>query len=207
VDENNTFKKRENISVTVVGDKIIFAGGTGGNFGGPVSDVDIYNVTTNAWSATNLPTARYSMKSVVIGTNAYFAGGAYDPVENEVDIYNTVTNSWNTIYIPVALSGFSMTVINDKIYFAGGYISSTSSYSDLVQIYDPSTDLWTTQHLSVARNAIAAITCINKGFFAGGYDAYAYPVPAHPTGWIYFLLPVLLRISQRVQPLLLKALQ
>ncbi|HYV92509.1 MAG TPA: T9SS type A sorting domain-containing protein [Chitinophagales bacterium] len=160
--------RRENISVAVVGDKIIFAGGTGGTYGQPVTNVDIYDVTNNAWSTTNLPTARYGMKSVVIGDNAYFAGGAFDPVQNEVNIYNTQSNSWSTIYLPTSLSGFSMSVINDKIYFAGGFSSSTNSYSDLVQIYDPATSTWDVAYLSVPRRDITALTCTNKGFFAGG---------------------------------------
>ncbi|MEP7129070.1 MAG: PKD domain-containing protein, partial [Chitinophagales bacterium] len=169
--------KRENIAVAVVDSKIIFAGGTGGNFGGAVKNVDIYDASTNSWTTSNLPTARYSMKSVVIGTNAYFAGGAYDPAENEVDIYNTAANSWSTIYMPTALSGYSMSVINDKIYFAGGYITATTTYSNLIQIYDPANATWTIDYLSLGRNSIKALTCGNKGYFAGGYIAYGYPIP------------------------------
>lgn len=125
------------------------------------------------------------MKSVVIGTNAYFAGGAYDPAENEVDIYNTVANSWSTIYMPTALSGYSMSVINDKIYFAGGYITATATYSNLIQIYDPATATWTFDYLSLGRNSIKALTCGNKGYFAGGYIAYGYPIPVSTKGLIY----------------------
>jgi PKD repeat protein len=167
-------KGRENIAVAVTGTKIIFAGGIANN-GIVVKNVDIYDVSNGTWSTTNLPTARYGLKSVVVAENAYFAGGMFDAVENEVDIYNTLTGSWSTIYLPVSLSGFSMSVINDKIYFAGGYISSSGSYSDLVQIYNPLTAIWTTENLSIPRNAIAAVTCTNKGFFAGGITTNGFP--------------------------------
>lgn len=169
--------KRENIAVAVVGSKIIFAGGTGGTFGGAVNNVDVYDASTDTWTTTALPNARYSLKSAVIGNVAYFAGGAFDPVENEVDLYNAVTGTWATIYMPTSLSSFSMTVINDKLYFAGGYISATAMYSDLVQIFDPATGTWSTQNLSLGRSSIGAVACGNKGYFAAGQIAYGYPLP------------------------------
>lgn len=168
-------QKREDLAVAVVGNKIVFAGGSSNI--GTVKNVDVYDVSTDTWTTSMLPTARYAMKSAVVGTNAYFAGGAYDPLENEVDIYNTVTNTWSTIYMPVSLSSFSMSVINDKIYFAGGYISSSSAYSNLVQVYDPATATWISDYLSIGRIGIAALVCGNKGYFAGGTIAYGYPVP------------------------------
>lgn len=167
-------QKREDLAVAVVGNKIVFAGGSSNI--GTVKNVDVYDVSTDTWTTSMLPTARYAMKSAVVGTNAYFAGGAFDAIENEIDIYNTVTNTWSTIYMPVSLSSFSMSVINDKIYFAGGYISSTAVYSDLVQVYDPATATWVSDNLSIGRIGIAALVCGNKGYFAGGTIAYGYPV-------------------------------
>ena len=167
-------KKRENIGVATVGNKIIFAGGTGTM--GDMKNVDVYDVSTNTWQTSMLPVARSAMRSAVVGTKAYFAGGPSGAV-NAVYIYNTLTNTWSTISMPTLLTGFSMSVINNKIYFAGGTIPGTSIYSNLVQIYDPASGTWANEYLSLARTGVAAATVGLKGFFAGGTIVYGYPYP------------------------------
>lgn len=184
--KTNLSKKRENIGVAVVGNKIIFAGGTG--MMGDLRNVDVYDVSTNTWQLSMLPVARSGMRSSVVGTKAYFAGGPTGAV-NAVYIYNSVTNTWSTISMPTSLTGFSMSVINDKIYFAGGTIPGTSTYSNLVQVYDPATNSWSSQYLSIARTGAAAATVGLKGFFAGGTVVYGYPYPVNTNRVDIFTAP------------------
>lgn len=169
-------KKRENIAVAVIGDKILFAGGTGSM--GAVTNVDMYNSTTNTWSVSYMPAAGDGMKSAVIGSDAYFGGGITGP-GNMLYKYNSVAGTWSSITIPTSLTGFSMSVINGRLIIAGGTIPGTSTYSDLVQIYDPVANSWYNEHLSIARTNVSALTIGSKGYFAGGISVYGYPTPTY----------------------------
>lgn len=169
-------KKRDNISVAVVGDKIIFAGGT--NNTGNLNTVDIYNATTNTWSSTTMPVAGYGFVSAVIGNEAFFTGNMGGAPEM-VYRYNTVTNTWSSFALPTALSGFSCIVLDGRLIFAGGTIPATYTYSNLVQIFDPITNTWSTEYLSMARTSVSALSIGNKGYFAGGLITYGYPTSVY----------------------------
>ena len=56
---------------------------------GDMKNVDVYDVSTNTWQTSMLPVARSAMRSAVVGTKAYFAGGPSGAV-NAVYIYNTL---------------------------------------------------------------------------------------------------------------------
>lgn len=179
-------KKRDNISVAVIGDKILFAGGSGNM--GAMNNVDIYNATTNTWSVSYMPAAGYSFKTAVIGTDAYFAGYAYG-VLNAIYKYNSLTSSWSTFYMPTTLSGFSMNVIDGRLVFAGGTIPGTNTYSNLVQIYDPAANSWSTEYLSMARTGVTALSIGNIGYFTGGIKTYGYPTPLYTNRVDIFTAP------------------
>lgn len=166
-------KKRDNITSAVIGNKIIFAGGTSNM--GDVTTVDIYDAVSNSWNVSNMPTAKSSMRSATIGMVAYFAGGT-GGVTNNFYAYDAASNTWSTLSLPTAVSAFSLSVINDKLYFAGGTVTA-GTYTDLVQIYDPATNTWLTENLSIPRSGVAAATIGNIGFFAGGTKVYGYPYP------------------------------
>ena len=191
-------KKRENIAVAVVGDLIIFAGGTGNM--GDVTNVDIYNASTNSWSVVYMPIAKSAMRSVVIGNNAYFGGGLGGNA-NDIYVLNTLTNTWSTITMPTNVTGFSLSVINGKLYAAGGSSVPAGTYTDLVQIYDPTLNSWSTQNLSIARTGVAATTVGSKGFFAGGTIAYGYPTPTNTKRVDIFTAPLRLIAEEIINPL------
>ncbi|HQU77587.1 MAG TPA: T9SS type A sorting domain-containing protein [Chitinophagales bacterium] len=167
-------KKRDNISVAVVGDQIIFAGGSG--TAGAVNTVDIYHASTNTWTVSSMPAAGYGYKTAVIGTDAYFTGYAFGDFD-AVYRYNTLTGVWNTFYLPTSLSNFSLSTVDGRLVFAGGTVPGTNTYSDLVQIFDPLTDSWSYENLSMARTNVTALNIGNVSYFAGGIQAYAYPSP------------------------------
>lgn len=114
---NNTWsvahlsKSRQNICAVAIGNKVIFAGGTYftkisgiSNPVAHVSDVvDIYDTSTDSWSAAKLSVARTEISAVVIGSNVYFAGGYEFGNQNNldiVDVYNSTTNTWSTSTLP-----------------------------------------------------------------------------------------------------------
>ncbi|MEZ5013292.1 MAG: T9SS type A sorting domain-containing protein [Chitinophagales bacterium] len=168
-------QKRDNISVAIIGNSIIFAGGTGGKYNNPVKNVDTYNASTNTWTSSLMPLADYGMQSAVIGNKAYFTGGLGGNAQ-KMFIYDNVSNSWTTYLLPFDLSNFAFCAINDKLYFAGGFDNMISDLSDAVYVYDPATNIWTTEYLSVARKALHVVVSGNTAVFAGGIMAPAYPV-------------------------------
>jgi hypothetical protein len=168
--------KRDNVTAAVVGNKIIFAGGTGNM--GDVNKVDVYDAVSGTWVTSLMPEAKSSMRSAVIENNAFFAGGT-GGTTGKVYIYNSIANTWSSVNMPTALTGFSMSVINGKLYLAGGTIPGTNTYSNLVQIYDPIANTWANEYLSIARTGVAATSVGNIGYFAGGTVAYGYPTPTN----------------------------
>ncbi len=179
--------KRDNVSAASVGNKIIFAGGTGNM--GDVNKVDVYDAVTGTWVTSLMPEAKSSMRSAVIGSNAFFAGGT-SGTTGKVYIYNSIANTWSSVNMPTALTGFSMNVINGKLYLAGGTIPATSTYSALVQIYDPVTNSWSTENLSIARTGVAATTVGTHGYYAGGTILYGYPTPINTKRVDIFTAPL-----------------
>ena len=190
-------KKRDNISVAVIGDKILFAGGSGNM--GAVNNVDIYNASTNTWSVTYMPVAGYSFKTAVNGTDAYFAGYPYG-VLNAIYKYNSLTGIWSTLYLPTSLSGFSMRVIDGRLIFAGGTLPGTNTYSNLVQIYDPVSNAWSTEYLSMARTNVSVLSIGNIGYFVGGIKTYGYPTPIYTHRVDIFNAPFRYEASEFVMP-------
>ncbi|WP_158638352.1 T9SS type A sorting domain-containing protein [Panacibacter ginsenosidivorans] len=167
-------KKREEIGVAVVGNKILFAGGytsTGTSFAS--KNVDIYDALTNTWTNTNFSVGRYDMAIAVVGTKAYFAGGG--GADNSIEVYDVAMGTWTNLTMPVSLKGYTATVVGDKIYYAGGY-DVVNRASSIVQVYNTTTQTWSIDALSQPRYGISAVSLGNKAVFAGGYKDFAYPL-------------------------------
>ena len=102
------------MSATSVGNLVFFGGGfvrTGTSPSwvyGVTTLVDIYDMSTNSWTTTNLALARYSPVAVTAGPYALFLGGMWSPSPNGysnafmVDMYNTVSNTWSSFNLPYA---------------------------------------------------------------------------------------------------------
>ena len=162
------------ISVASAGNKILFAGGltTSGTLS---ATVDIYDVTSQSWSTSQLSVARYGMAAISAANKIYFAGGYtgnIDTPTTRIDIYDVTSNTWSTKELSEPRSVMSAVTIGDKIMFAGGQKLFNCSYcfSDRVDIYNTSTNTWSTATLSVARNGLSATAAGNKIYFAGGGD-------------------------------------
>ena len=165
---------RAGVSVAAVGNKIFFAGGhyyepTGTRDGEffPMYVIDIYDVTTNAWSVVELPRATTYIQSAVVDNKIFFADGY------SIDIYNLNTQSWSTTILSDGRDGFSMVAANNKVYYAGGstYSGSNNVPSNRIDIYDNATNTWSVSSLAEAKFGTAGILAADKIFFAGGYNS------------------------------------
>ncbi|HWC53661.1 MAG TPA: PKD domain-containing protein [Chitinophagaceae bacterium] len=158
--------KRKLGAVVVSGNKIFFAGGTTPPTSPglhPSSRVDIYDVTTNAWSTAELSEARWGLTAVASGNKVYFAGGsaisgARPAQSSRIDVYDMSTDFWSTLELPRP-GWYSSVVGAGGIYFAGG---------SAIDIYNPGSNRWTSKSLSQPRYQITATNSQGKLYFAGG---------------------------------------
>ncbi|MDB5222499.1 MAG: hypothetical protein JWN83_1166 [Chitinophagaceae bacterium] len=172
---------RTDIGAVVVGNKVLFAGGghnwTGGYWGyiELSSRVDIYDISTNKWSTTELPqeiTFEYGWDgtTAVAGNKAIFCGS--NPFTTpKAFMFDVITNSWTTASLSIARSNFVSASVGNKVLIAGG--GGTN-----VDVYDGTTNLWSVQSLSESRGLLRGATLNNKAFFAGGgfYPQYTSKV-------------------------------
>ncbi|HLO39061.1 MAG TPA: hypothetical protein VK173_11235, partial [Lacibacter sp.] len=154
--------------VAAVGNKIIFAGGSSVPSGpGPSfsSTVDIYDITTNTWSAASLSQARSGITVATIGTKVFFAGGTgmlpsgSVGLTSRVDIYDAATGTWATMEMPHADGLLSSLASGNKLVIVGG---------NFADIYDASNKTWKTINFGQPRYLITATNVKGKFYFAGG---------------------------------------
>ena len=171
---------RTALAATTVGSKALFAGGCGagavatagsrtcGAGGSVVDTVDIYDSSTDTWSAARLSVPRRDMAAASTGTKAFFAGGwtGTGEVSAVVDIYDAATGIWSTDVLVEPRRNLATTSVGTKVLFAGGF--GVNVRSRQVDIYDTATGRWSSARLSLARSQLAATTVGDKAIFAGG---------------------------------------
>ena len=176
---------RSAVASVVAGNKVFFAGGLDfdelnyDNYE-PVSVIDIYDITTNTWSAWNLSEARGFCKALVCGNKIFFVGGlkANRTLSKKIDIYDMQTNSWSSTQLPgVARAVGAAIALQNKVYFCGGYAAFENptgfgyvltSSSTVIDIYDNTTGEWTSTNMQLNKGSFAAIGINDKIYLAGG---------------------------------------
>ena len=167
---------RQDLYTATAGNKILFAGGLGGQSGYDISTrVDIFDFVTNTWSTAELSQGRHGMTVATVGSKILFAGGVYQWDEEKytrVDIYDAMANTWSTAELSEGRGYLASATLGDKVFFAGGYYwYNGHHYVDRVDIYNNTTNTWSTASLSEGREGLSATTAGNKIYFAGGSNA------------------------------------
>jgi N-acetylneuraminic acid mutarotase len=127
------------------GGKIYVFGGRSSS--AALSSLEIYNPSTNAWSAgAALPVATSGM-ATALGSNSliYKFGGVTSALVATVYRYTPATNTWATMAsMPTAVSDAAAAATsNGKIYVFGGETSTTTgSSTNATRIYDIATNTW-----------------------------------------------------------------
>lgn len=180
------------IGVAAAGTKILFAGGSTYNTGVfnfnevPSNVVDIYDASTNTWSASTLPQSKSFCGVASLGNKIVFAGGQTVSggnltLSSEADIFDVSTNSWSTAQIGVARTFIAGASAGNEIIFGGGLISGYF-FTNVVDIYNISTGAWTSDTLSQARDAASATGAGNLVFIGGGESSAGPGIPATTGG-------------------------
>ena len=123
--------KRAALSVEVVNDQVYAIGGHGwprvGNRNGPfLTVIEEYDPNTNRWrKVKDMPDARVSFSTVVVGNAIYLIGGFVwqgrrTKDVRAVDVYNPETNKWSDISsMPRSFRSFGAEAVNGTIYVFG----------------------------------------------------------------------------------------
>ena len=160
-------------AVAVIGDKAMFAGGSGPS--GENSVVDIYDARRGRWSSVALSDTRDDMAAATAGSLALFAGGFTTlDVHNTVDIYNSANGQLSASTLPSGGFGLASANLGNVAIFVGGddCIGASCLIGD-AQLYNGGTGQWAQIPLSEARDGIASVTTGEAAIFAGG--AYDFP--------------------------------
>jgi Kelch motif len=179
---------RFGFAVASAGTKIIFAGGSTYNTGAfnfnetPSNAVDIYDVSSNTWTTSQLPEAKNFLAAASLGSKIVFAGGFNGSgYSSEADIYDVNTNTWSSAQMSQARGFLAGAAAGDDIIFGGGEITGYFPTST-VDIYNIKTGAWSSDALSVGRSFLAATAVGNLVFFGGGESSAGQGIPLTSSG-------------------------
>src|SRR6187399_2367933 len=167
---------RVGAAIASVGNKILFAGGGDGFGDNQSSRVDIYDASSDTWTAESLSVERQGLVAATIGDKVLFAGGFGYPDGNNwgefniVDIYNNSNDSWSIATLSQARMDIAATSAGNKVYFAGG--RNGINVSKTIDIYDATTNSWSVSSLQQPRTDMANIADNSKIFWAGGANNF-----------------------------------
>jgi trimeric autotransporter adhesin len=133
--------------------KVLVTGGTGALTNGtyPVlSSAELYDPTTNSWSAAAPMSTPHSWHTATLlgnGEVLVAAGQDANGVSSVAEMYDPTSDSWSTVAsLSTARQRHTATLLaNGKVLVTGGTVSSTATGGATAgsELYDPSSDTWT----------------------------------------------------------------
>jgi hypothetical protein len=132
--------------------------------------VDIFNLTSGAWTNATLSTARYYLAATSVGELALFGGGyGIDGLGNisRVDVFNSTSGNWTTAALSTARGALAAASIDGLALFGGG--GQIGIGDATVDIFNSTSGpVWTNTTLSQARQKLAAASARGFLLFGGG---------------------------------------
>jgi len=162
---------RSSMAVAIFEGKIIIIAGHSDSE--VLSSVEMFDPTTNAWSAlSEKPTAVYDASAVVIGEKIYVPGGVTQDGSptTVVEVFNPRKNTWEqAAELPVAISAYGLASYEGQVFLFGG--SDSTKVLDSVWRYDPITDSWHEgTPMPTARMFPSVLADAGKIYVMGGSD-------------------------------------
>jgi len=155
-------------SATVVGERVIVAGGTEWlvDHWGPLDRVEIYDDATRTWHAgAPLLVARSDHAAVVLhdGRVLLIGGNFGTKLLDSTELYDPRTNTWTPgAKMPRPRTQHSAVTLRDGRVLVVGGIDSDGGSTDTTFIYDPATNKWADgPHLTVPRLQNATVMLPN----------------------------------------------
>lgn len=168
---------RDCLGSAVVGNKIYLISGLvngSSETGELISDNIAYDTETNAYTTkTPIPTPRWGMGCVSVGTNIYCLGGTTNASgktkTDKVEIYNTLTDVWsNGASMPFEADSFMCCTVGSNIYILGG-VDKYGTVVKKVYCFDTTTNSWS-RKIDMPLKLLGAGCCSigNKIYLIGG---------------------------------------
>jgi hypothetical protein len=168
------------IAATVIGSKIYLAGNAsdwiGFGSGSVSSTINIYDVVTERWTASQLAMKRGFMAAIAVGNKNYWAGGVNGlggSWTNSVEIRDMSSGATAFGCLSQVNAQFSAVQKNNNIVFFTSFYASGSavpSYPrNTFDIYNTVTNTWSIGVLPFAVHAASVISVKNTVYVAGGF--------------------------------------
>ncbi len=165
--------------------KVLVVSGGAGSGPTPQSSVDLYDPTTDKFTAAApLTPPRFQLAGVALPSGKVLVAGGQDATTNysNVDLYEPLTNTW-TAAAPLLhpRSWAKIAVVGGKVYVGGGYgVGFTAD--DTVEVYDPTVDKWTKVGTFKTARVGGNVWFSTAGaFLVGGNDTFGTGLPAVET--------------------------
>ena len=162
--------------------KLFCIGGDIDGSGNTSALVNIYNLTTNSWSAgTNVSAGRFYPSACRAGDSVYFfggiggTGGAFTQEVNTVDVYNVRTNTVTAgPVLPTTYADQRTITYQDSIiYVVGGLTGGSANATANVYLFNRQTATYrTATALPVARSSFAGVIVGDTMYVVCGGSAY-----------------------------------
>lgn len=159
----NEITPRLNMSATVVGNKVVVAGGDIGGDAGSVTvfdTVEYYDVDTMTWAVgPNMPSPRTDHAAALLQVNnnpyLYVMGGrtSNTTITDEVVKLDLNGGTWLTgLKMPSGVAKPTSTLLADgRVLLAGGLTGTPSSPTNIAMVYDPANTNWSQSNFGEAR--------------------------------------------------------
>jgi len=181
-------------AIAIDGQGNVYVGGSFGVVGGlvtPVSNIALYNPSTNTWSqlgtGTNNGVSGGSPTSVnalaVLGNDLYVGGNftqAGGVSANYVARYNPTTNNWSALGSGSSngVSGIvrALVVLGNDLYVGGSFGQASGKSANNVARFNPATDTWSvlgTGSSNGLNNQVSAMAVDGQGnlYVGGGFSS------------------------------------
>lgn len=178
------------VSIVTAGNKIYFAGGLNYlSWGSPGSanlkSVDIYDASTNSWSAANLNFISGAICGVAAGdNNIYWGGMSWPQYEGMAEIWNTISGAVTSTCLSYPRTYPAAVARNDEIiFFVPGEFGANNLPSDRFDIYNTVTGKWSVGLLTYPVAVPALISVNNVVYMAGGRTSEGYTNKVYIINW------------------------
>lgn len=150
-----------------VNDKIYFFGLTDGGYDSRIGTMYIYNIKTNTWTQTSMPSTGVSWVPVVIGTDIYVAHNYYLSGQYISGLYkfDTITETWTQKKGSYYGSVLVPSTDGQYIYSLG---TSQGIWKNRLNRYDVASDSWT----DIGQLPHDMMDGATRAFMIGGYLYY-----------------------------------
>jgi hypothetical protein len=178
-ERNDPYRDVDYAKISLVGDKIIYAGGR--KFGTQIDSIAVYDIPTKKMmQGAKLSSKRTVANTIINGSKIIYVGGYIGCCDESdaIEIYDVMTNKVVFTKMPEQKHSISLGIVNNKLIVLGGKFDSSSGFyfnSTKADIIDLATFKVTTIDTKIKTANMKTITIGNKVVFYGGDNDTEFP--------------------------------